>query len=246
MNGPLSMAPEARVMRHHANGRSFSMEFTEQIHDGVAVLGVEVARRFIRQENARFPTERTGDGDALLLSTGKLRRVVIHSMSHADAFEGLRRLALAFRRGRAAVGERQLDVLIHGEVANEIEALEDETDFAVADARPHGVVEVRDRLAVEDVGAFAGRIEQTENGEQSGLAATGRAGDGDEFAAFYFQADGGQRVSFDFIGEEHFRDAIEMNERFVLWVHTLFAKSRIVFTSISTGRVHPTATCRKG
>ena len=35
----------------------------------------------------------------------------------------------------AAVGERQLDVLEHGQVANQVEALEDESDLAVADAR---------------------------------------------------------------------------------------------------------------
>ena len=40
--------------------------------------------------------------------------------------------------GHAAVGQRQLDVLVDGEVADQVERLEDEADLAVADARPLG------------------------------------------------------------------------------------------------------------
>ena len=43
---------------------------------------------------------------------------------------------LALGGAHAAVGERQLDVLEHREVADQVEALEDEPDLAVADRAP--------------------------------------------------------------------------------------------------------------
>ena len=50
-----------------------------------------------------------------------------------------------------AVGERQLDVFIDGQIADQIEALEDEADLLIADARALGKVKVLGRLAVERI-----------------------------------------------------------------------------------------------
>jgi hypothetical protein len=58
-----------------------------------------------------------------------------------------RSLALGGRH--AAVDQRQLDVLEHRQVADQVEALEDEADLAVAHARALGGGEVGHRLAVE-------------------------------------------------------------------------------------------------
>ena len=54
----------------------------------------------------------------------------------ADAAESDPLLALGLPH--AAIGERQLDVLVDGEVADQVEALEDETDLAVSHARAVG------------------------------------------------------------------------------------------------------------
>ena len=78
------------------------------------------------------------DGDALLLTAGELAGQVLRAVRHADALERRIDALLALRGLHAAVGERQLDVLIHGEIADQVEALEDEADLAVADARALG------------------------------------------------------------------------------------------------------------
>ena len=71
-------------------------------------------------------------------------------MRHADAFERFDHALAALGLGHAvAVGQRQLDVLEHGQVADQVEGLEDEADLAVADARALGRADVRDRAAVE-------------------------------------------------------------------------------------------------
>ncbi len=70
------------------------------------------------------------------LTAGELRRVVAHAVRHADALERLLHALLALAAGHAAIGERQLDVLEHRQVADQVECLEDEADLAVADPGP--------------------------------------------------------------------------------------------------------------
>ena len=55
---------------------------------------------------------------------------------------------------RAVVDERQLDVVQRGGAGQQVEGLEDEADFLVADARQLVVVEFADQLAVEPVVAL--------------------------------------------------------------------------------------------
>ena len=69
------------------------------------------------------------------------------------------------------VGQRQLDVFIYREIANQVETLEDESDLLIADARALGKVEVLDRLAIQRVAAIGRRIEQADDRKQRGLAA---------------------------------------------------------------------------
>ena len=117
--------------------------------------------------------------------------------------------AYCFRSDRrhAAIGQRQLDVFENGEVADEIEALEDETDLAIANARAFRKREVRDFAALERVAAVRRRVEQAEDREQRRFSATGRTGDGDIFARANIEMNAGERVGFHFVGEEDFGDA---------------------------------------
>ena len=50
-----------RIVRDHADGRALAMQFLEQRHDRLAVLRVEVAGRFVRQQNRRRTAHRAGD-----------------------------------------------------------------------------------------------------------------------------------------------------------------------------------------
>ena len=57
MDLPVSVPGKAGIMRHHADGRAFAMQFAQQFHDGFAILGVEIARRFVGEEDARFAAQ---------------------------------------------------------------------------------------------------------------------------------------------------------------------------------------------
>jgi hypothetical protein len=90
-----------------------------------------------------------GDGHALLLAAGELRREVVDARGEADAVEGGERQAPALLVRQAPVEQRDLHVVEHREVAHQVELLEDEADLLVAQARELAVAVGVDRRAVD-------------------------------------------------------------------------------------------------
>src|SRR5581483_1987531 len=120
----------------------------------------------------------------------------------------------ALGAGHAAVGERQFDVFVDGEIADQIERLENKADLTVADAGPLAELQPLHRPAVELVGSVRGGVQQTENGQERGLAAAGRPGDGYVLASLDVQVDSGQGVRLDFVRDEHLLHALKMDQNF--------------------------------
>src|SRR5690606_6107537 len=161
----------AWIVRHHADGRAFGVQLAEQIHDGRPVLRVEVACRLVGQQDRRRPANRTSHGHALLLTTRQLTGQVFGPMGHLDALERGQHAILPLAGRHAAIGQWQLDVLVDRQVADQVEALEDESDFAVAHPRALPHRQVLDLAAIELVAPAGGRIEQAENRQERRLAA---------------------------------------------------------------------------
>ena len=69
-------------------------------------------------------------------------------MNHAHPLERLLDALLPLGRRHTAIGQRQLDVLVHREIADQIERLEDEADLAIANVGAIAPREVGDRFAV--------------------------------------------------------------------------------------------------
>src|SRR6185503_751503 len=107
------------------------------------------------------------------------------------------------------------------QVANQVEALEDEPDLAVADARPLGRRELGDRPVVQKILSFGRRIEQAEDRQQRRLAAARRTGDGDVFAFVDLEVDPREGMRLDFVGEEDLRHTIELDQRLSVVSHLL-------------------------
>ena len=131
--------------------------------------------------------------------------------SHADFRERLIHSLAPLRRCQSAIGQRQLDIFPNGEITNEIKTLEDEPDLAIAHPRAFGMIEMLDRFIAQQVTAAGGRIEQSQDREQRGFAAAGGTGDGHVIAVADFKPNARQRVRFDFVGEEHLFDVVQLN-----------------------------------
>src|SRR3954468_9384868 len=98
-------------------------------------------------------------------------------MSHAGPLGRWLYPLVSFGSFHAAIGERQFDVLEHREVADKVEALENESDLAVAHSSPLGRGELGDRSVVQEVLTFGRGVEQTKDRQEGRLAAAGRSGD---------------------------------------------------------------------
>src|SRR5690349_17313133 len=132
-------------------------------------------------------------------------------MGHADSFERFSRALLAFGRAHAAIGQRQFDVFVNVEIADQVEALEYETDFAVADARTLGKRKILDRMVIQDVLAGARRIQQAEDRKQGRLAAARGPGNGNVFTLFNVEMNTRERVGLDLVRLKHFSDVGEVD-----------------------------------
>jgi len=91
---------------------------------------------------------------------------MLRAMAHADTLERLHDARLSLCWPHPAVCERQFDVLIDRQVANEVETLKDEPNLAIADACALGRFQARDGLVVQRIGPVGWRIEQAEDRQQ--------------------------------------------------------------------------------
>src|SRR6266513_347061 len=215
----------ARIVRHHAHRRAAAVQRPQQVHHRLAVTGVEIPRGLVGEQDRGIAHHRARDRDSLLLAPGELHRVMLRAMHHADPLERLLHALGALRPRHATVGERQLDILGDGEIADQIEGLEHEADPPVADSGSLGRRQVSHRLVLEQVAPVARRIEQTENREERRLAASRRAVDRDVLALTDLEVHVRQRVGLDLVGEEDLSDAVELHVRRTIPWHRISSLS---------------------
>ena len=95
-----------------------------------------------RQETSGARSQRARDSDALLLAAGELLRCVARGRKGRPPRGPARELRRS-RAGRAAIEERELDVLERGRALQQIEALKDEAEIEAPQDRA-GVAERAD------------------------------------------------------------------------------------------------------
>ena len=87
------------------------------------------------------------------------------------------------------IQQRQLNVLPHGELIDQVEALENKTDIVLEDFSTPGFSVARNVFAKEIKSAIGWAVEHAENVQQGGLAAAGWTHYGNEFPAVYIDID---------------------------------------------------------
>src|SRR5829696_10579922 len=95
--------------------------------------------------------ERTRDRDALSLAARELVGLVSHTLSQVHGVERFLRHFMSLRRANTTVNQWQLNVVKRSRAREQIERLENETDFLIANASKLVVVHLGDVLTVEPV-----------------------------------------------------------------------------------------------
>ena len=100
-----------RMRREQHRDPGLGVELAEQLDHAPAVFRIEVAGRFVGDEQRRAVDERAGNRAALQLAARELRRVVREPLGEPDALQQRPRRAAPRRGALAAEQQRQLDVL---------------------------------------------------------------------------------------------------------------------------------------
>ncbi len=136
-----------------------------------------------------------------------------HAVGHADRAQRPFGALPALGAPQAGVGERQLDVDERAGARDEVEALEDEADLAVAQVGEIVLVHLADVHAVDLIAAARWYVQAAEDVHQRALAAAGAAHDRHQVAGVDAQRDLAQRAHADLSEVEDLGDGVHLDDR---------------------------------
>src|SRR5690242_15757387 len=136
-------------VRYLDDGGAFVVQALEHVHDLFALGRMQVSGRLVGQDDARIRNHCARDTDELLLTTGQLRGKQVFLAYHLKAIERVANDRLPVFLADVAIRKRQLEVLEHRLIVEQVITLKNETDVAVAQCRALPRVELVDRHVVE-------------------------------------------------------------------------------------------------
>ena len=190
---------EARIVFgvcHHNNGGSFFVQFGQELHHFGSVFGVQVTGRLIGKDDFRIRNNGTGDGDTLLLTSGKLLWKVVGSVADVHALQDVIDHLLALACLHFEIGKRQLHVFKDIQFVDQIETLEHETDISFTHLRTFFFFQVSDFPVRQVIVARCRVVQQAQDIQQGGLATAGRAHDCHKLTILHFHRHAVQRDRF--------------------------------------------------
>src|SRR6516162_465691 len=127
---------------------------------------MEVPRRLIGKDKPGIRYDGPGDGDKLLLASGKLVRIEILFPDDLKTVERIGHDRLAFTALDVAIRKRNVEVLVNSEAVEQVILLEDKTDVALVQLdtvlRPHLVNSFTQEVKL----ALPVAVEHSQNGEK--------------------------------------------------------------------------------
>ena len=170
------LAGEAHLVRDDDHRHALVRQLLHNVEHFADHLGVERARRLVKEHDLRVHGERTHDGDALLLPAGERGRIAVAAVGQTDAGKELVRLRIRLRlRHELRLHGRERDVAAHGHVREQVEVLEHHAHLAA-----HGVdihLRVGDLRTGKGNGAGRWLLEQVQAAQERRLTGAGGADD---------------------------------------------------------------------
>ena len=178
-------------MSHHQDGAALLVQLGEQVQDDALVGRVQVAGRFVGQNDLGIVHQGPRDGHALLLAARKLRWQVARAVGKSHAIE--RAAGFAFVRHAVEV-LRQHHVFERGQVRDQVELLEYEAHGVGAKAGQLGAGQSGGIHGIDAHRAVRGLVETAQDIQQRRLARSRRTHDRDPLAGFRGEADAVERL----------------------------------------------------
>ena len=103
----------------------------EQLHDFLALARVQIAGRLVRQNQFRTGDDGARNTDELLLSARELARIEILFPDDVETVERVGDHRGAFLFSDVPIGKRDVEILVNGQVIEQMILLKDEADLLV-------------------------------------------------------------------------------------------------------------------
>src|SRR5690242_19763075 len=156
------------------------IELLHDVHDLLAVLGVEVGGWLISQDKLGMGRQRSGDGDALLLPAGELIGTMMGVVQESNGLQHFVDALLAVGGFDAGQEQRHLDIFIGCQGWDEREELEHKSNGVLAQIRPLVAIEAGRVLPIDQDITTCWLIEQTNELQQGSLAGPRRSNESSE------------------------------------------------------------------
>ena len=165
------------VGHEHGGDVHLVVQATEPVAQLLADLGIECTEGFVQQQHVGLDRERSGQGHALPLPAGELRRQSIGELVEVHQLEQLHDARADLCLGDLANLEPERHVAVDAQVLERCVVLEHEADVPLLGTQPR-------RVGAVDLDDAGVRLLQTgDDAQQRGLAAAGRPEQRREVAA---------------------------------------------------------------
>jgi len=125
-----ALIDQVAVVRGDEHRRAAQVRAVEDLHDLARQVGIEVAGRLVGHDDHRVVDQRAGDGHALLLAAGQLRRIRGHLVAEVHRAQHVVGLFLVLARRQPEHGQDEREVLEDGHPLDELEVLKDHPQLA--------------------------------------------------------------------------------------------------------------------
>ncbi len=180
---PLGVSGHLGVVGHHDDGDAvLGIELLEHLEHLFAGPRIQVAGGLVGKEHRRVVDQRSGDGDPLLLTAGELRGLVVQPVGQPHPAKHLRGppSGLTVTQVFGGIRKRHGHVLDGAGPGQQIETLEDKSQFTVAHQGPLVGGELGDLLSLQPVLAGGWSVQAAQDVHQRGFSGSGRTGESDQ------------------------------------------------------------------
>src|SRR5260370_39255772 len=164
------------------DGCSGIIQPLEELHDLLTLRGMKISSRLIGQDQLRTENHRTRHTDKLLLAARELVGEKIFLAHDVEAIERVADQAHSLFVRHILVGERNLEILEHRQIVDQVIALKDKTHVCLVKFVALFYVQLVNRFAQEVKISTPCAIQHSDDAQQRGLSRARGAHDGHKVA----------------------------------------------------------------
>ncbi len=175
------------------NRRARVIQSLEELHDLIALRGMQIPRRLVGENQLWAEDDRARDAHELLLAAGKLVREQVFLADNVEAIECVANQADAFLVRDVLVGKWHFQIFEDRQIVDQVIALKHESDVCLMQLIALLDVEFVDRFAKKVVVPGPSAIEHSHDAQQRGFSGPGRPHNRHEFTGLNVQIDSPQQ-----------------------------------------------------